>query len=308
MIKRRTDGDGGGGLELLLDTMCNAFGGVMFIAMLVAILSQFAQVGPDPGPVQDPVQVRELLNERNRLRNQVSTNKTALAGLDQVAGAVTGHPGIKELQKALAYNRHKKAEVNRVEGEIGKSRAAARRTQEQNRALERKTKDLQHEIQVATAPASNPPTPTNTRTIRLPEPRNRGNYTFWMIVRWNRLFLCFDPAKFPQSVSTYGPTGVKMTTIAGGMAYKFKPSRSKGIDLAGDWKSAHGIKAILNDLSPSRHDLIFAVYPDSYAAFIRVRDFFILDEHGNRRYHYYWLAMNREPELSLGTGQGPGGY
>ena len=36
---RRRDSEGSDGLELLLDTICNVFGGIVFIAILVALLT-----------------------------------------------------------------------------------------------------------------------------------------------------------------------------------------------------------------------------------------------------------------------------
>ena len=48
-MRRGATTGSGESLELLLDTMCNAFGGVMFIAMLLGVLSQFAEVTPPEG-------------------------------------------------------------------------------------------------------------------------------------------------------------------------------------------------------------------------------------------------------------------
>ena len=72
MRKRRNTEDDSS-LELLLDTMCNTFGGVMFIAiMLFVIISNLVQAQVTT-PVQDPVELyrkieslRMVLNELQR--------------------------------------------------------------------------------------------------------------------------------------------------------------------------------------------------------------------------------------------------
>ena len=60
-------------LELLLDTMCNAFGGVIFIAMLLAVVAQFAEVQVKP----DLPEMKTLERQRVELDGKLNTLRTA---------------------------------------------------------------------------------------------------------------------------------------------------------------------------------------------------------------------------------------
>lgn len=57
-------------LEMLLDTMCNAFGGLILIAILIAILARTTD--SEPGPDGDPEWVRAL-GENKRLKGAAGT-------------------------------------------------------------------------------------------------------------------------------------------------------------------------------------------------------------------------------------------
>ena len=64
-MSRRAEDDGGS-LELLLDTICNTFGGIVFISILVVMLLNFTQEETLPRP-PDPELQREVAAWRQRL-------------------------------------------------------------------------------------------------------------------------------------------------------------------------------------------------------------------------------------------------
>lgn len=86
---RRKRNAGGDSLELFLDTICNTFGGVIFLAILVAILSQ------TKGMIQDnategvtsltPSQVRELKQRLTTAEAQFENLERAIATLSEEA-------------------------------------------------------------------------------------------------------------------------------------------------------------------------------------------------------------------------------
>lgn len=265
-MRRRVDGDSGGSLELLLDTMCNAFGGVMFIAMLVAILSQFVEF-PSPDPWKETL--KKLRAERDRLNNIAKGLEATLNGQQAIIKAIENDPKQPKLPEVLAINAKLDTRIKNAAGEI---------------------KDIEKEM----ANLLNKPLP-------LPTLGHSSKATFWMIVRWNRLYLCFDPVKFPEH-APYDADAVKDAYNYQASSFKFTTVNGKGIDLTKNWKDSDGIAKIISELSPPDHSLHFAVYPDSYAAFIRVRNFLTSNEEGKPRFSYNWRVMNQEPILPLGKG------
>lgn len=82
-MKRNPREAGAGSLDMLLDTMCNTFGGVCFIALLVAILS--AMLPKDASDEEEDVRrmavdetVAELVRSRDELREAVKLQEDLL--------------------------------------------------------------------------------------------------------------------------------------------------------------------------------------------------------------------------------------
>lgn len=86
---RRLNNHNDGSLELLLDTICNTFGGILFISMLVVTLLNITSESVQDSP---PTQVTQLqLIEMDLMREQVSTE------LERLRRAVEAQGGIDSL-------------------------------------------------------------------------------------------------------------------------------------------------------------------------------------------------------------------
>lgn len=83
-MKRKRNGEGTGSLDMLLDTMCNTFGGICFIALLVAILSNAlprstAETVPDARKMLKDERLSRLARERDEDAAAVALWKGMLA-------------------------------------------------------------------------------------------------------------------------------------------------------------------------------------------------------------------------------------
>ncbi|MEO8166385.1 MAG: hypothetical protein ABI619_13420, partial [Betaproteobacteria bacterium] len=67
-MRRRTNTDDSS-LELLLDTICNTFGGILFISMLVVILLNMTSEAVEDSPPSPKTQL-ELLEAERKKRQQ----------------------------------------------------------------------------------------------------------------------------------------------------------------------------------------------------------------------------------------------
>ena len=271
-------------LGLLLDTMCNAFGGVIFIAMLLAVLSQFAEVRSDPA--LDPLKMKELENRYSQLADKIKdlrltqeTQAKILATMDNVA-ALT-----QDLESATERNRQLEKDLDRL-------RAEDKQIAEIRQRLEAVRK-LKNSIQISSK--------GDVRKLDLPKLTSSSKLTVFFIVKWNRLFLL----RKTSAGQVHGPFNVSevrhdaTTYIDGRTVHEYDPVPDRGIPLDNpNWKTSAGVQSILKHVPAKEYSLHFAVYPDSYATLRIVRKFFT-----DKGYESNWYVMPGQNEkLVLQTG------
>ena len=103
-----------GSLDMLLDTMCNTFGGVCFIALLVSVIS--VSLPPDrsgdaeavASSSQDP-RMAQLVRQRNRLAESIKSLEAQLAGMTNDANQAS----LSETEAKIAAARRRAEEAVR---------------------------------------------------------------------------------------------------------------------------------------------------------------------------------------------------
>ena len=107
-------------LEMLLDTMCNAFGGLILIAILIAILARTSDV--EPG-LEDQVEYLRALGENRKLKREAEVLKGQFTNINDRVEAI--NPGItnimEELTSLIAEATRKGELVKDVEKTAGKT-------------------------------------------------------------------------------------------------------------------------------------------------------------------------------------------
>lgn len=130
-----------GSLELLLDTICNTFGGIVFISFLVVLLlsNTSEQVGSAPAEPLERSRLIELENERASLTRQLERSRKAMAASGEIQAAVVS----AELAESAA--RYRQAEQREARLAQDKSEAVGRANEAQERInevhAERATRD-----------------------------------------------------------------------------------------------------------------------------------------------------------------------
>jgi hypothetical protein len=160
-------------LDMLLDTMCNTFGGVCFIALLVSVIS--VSLPPDrsgdadaaaPSAV-DP-RVAQLVRQRNRLAESIKSLETQLAGMTNVTDSTT----LAETEAKIAVARSRadaaERENERRRGEAGKARGEAEAQNARAAELNDLIAALEAEIK--------DPKYVRARIVRVPHERQLYNY------------------------------------------------------------------------------------------------------------------------------------
>jgi hypothetical protein len=293
-------------LELLLDTMCNAFGCVMFIAILLSVLVQFAEVkAPDAGE-QSPLRIKQLQIQLTGIQMTLRQLERAVQGQMAVVGLVTDDAQeaftqlqrTKEQSRALEARRRARQEaVERVSRDAERQSAEAKKLDAQIAEVQSRLKDATKEL------AQKPE--VETRKLKLPRLRASQKITVFFILKWNRLFVLrsVSASGRPGSVMASDVTYRRATAPGAGQVEVYEARRGRGIPINdGDWFKDARIAIVLRNTRPDRHSLQFAVYPDSYAAYLRVRQE-CLSEAGS--YEINWHVMSK-PDQPVVLKQGVG--
>ncbi len=273
-------------LELLLDTMCNAFGGVIFIAMLLAVLAQFAevQVKPDSPEMKTLERQRvELDGKLNMLRTTREQWGLMLAKFQEVV------PLHEELEGLKKHNAGLEKDVEDLEkrGKEAWERVLATGTTTE---ADKEVRDLTQKaegliIAIGTAERG----VTRERRLAKLQP---GKSTFFLMVKWNRLFLLRKPtAQEPNGPINDADVDHRSEDKADGstMIY-YNPKEGRGIPLdRPGWQHEAGVKAILDHVPAEHYTLHFLVYPDSYAGVVAAVEFFLSEE-----YKHNWHVIPEE--------------
>ena len=276
MARRRSTGDSDS-LELLLDTICNVFGGIILMAILVVLLTQTtAGRLPDPEPedveraflVQrmrfERRQLEQRLDDLNDYRQEISetfqttTSKTG----ERLAEAHTSFQEAVEgaserLQQTSGSVNAKRRQRNQASGQF---QEAERDRSEQEEELARLQDKLRHaESAVA-------------QQVRLPHRRGAAlGQPVYYVVKGKQAYSLAD-------VNWYGGThrtGQCTATPLGSQdAAAVRPIEGEGYPAPVDGANAGAFRASLMPHSPASHYLVFFVYDDStsYASFQGLKD------------------------------------
>jgi len=302
-MSRRSSSVDSASLELLLDTMCNSFGGVMFISILLAVLTQFAEVKTAPLAQQDTSKLKQLQVET--LEAEVARLKTANESQRRLIQALT--PGddpdalLSKLAQVVSQIEKLKDEL---QGLSKTSQACQDKADAANRekdALEAKVKKLRQAVE-NTRKAVDPTKQVERRQMRDVGPEKEVQKpTFFMIIKANRLV--------PLRVALRGqdgPVNEQMVKHArrvdpkAGPYEEYEALPGAGIPLdRPNWKTSPEIAKLLQDLPTRERSLQFAVYPDSYPVFIPVSDFF-----REKGYGWNWHIM-RDADEPVRLAPGP---
>ena len=265
-------------LDLLLDTMCSMFGGIILIAILIVLLTQ----GKDSPPSAEQKATTEIISRKiavaladlkqaQKLREQLGVptdaNIEALnaekqrlqSAVDearalqnqsngQIADQVT-HQNIDYTAESLALSQ-KLAEAERTKTELINTNKA----QEQNsERLNARIVALDAQIQKAKE--------ERVAKLRFPKERSKTKETFNIIVKYNRIYplMNADGSRNKATISWEDDDDAHVPT----------PIREKGIDIQRDGAE---LARLLHGLSSE--EIYFALYvcSDSFDTFKRIKD------------------------------------
>ena len=266
---------GAGSLDMLLDTMCNTFGGVCFIALMIAIIS--ASLPPnkeaesDAEPVSEQLVVDKetarLTRERDELKEAIaiqqsfittnSTKETRALSAAQFASSISSN--------AAARVRLAKEKLE-LEDKLAKLTTDIAYNTKEAQRLERLLKEMEERL--------GKPGNMKNRAVRTPVEREIKGYRPQTTV-WMREGKLYDLGNESQ---------VDCKVLFNGKAWQFTPKISAGYRVDDAFFRSWEYRQIINEMTGHTY---LRIYSDaaSFAQLCLLRDDLIARR---KLYNWYW--------------------
>jgi len=264
-------------LYLLLDTLCNAFGGIILLAVLVVLLTSKEKTQSSKAADSQEMLQRRLAIAQTDLQKsqQLAVSLKAKANDERFKQQVALLSTRKDLQDAIQQTRDTDAQnskdldtANAVDPSerlkfLNAQLAAAQAhkldaknslaaAEENTQRLKQRLADLERQVTAKLDELQRP--------LRLPKEHETGKRVIYIIVRYGHIYLCrnFDLSRNETDIDW-------TTTLTGETA---EPRRGMGIDPTG---STAGLINFFKNMSDDSVYVAFCVYEDSFPAFIRAK-------------------------------------
>jgi hypothetical protein len=268
-MKRKTLGQGVGSLELLLDTICNTFGGILLISLLVALLLNVTsrELREKTASPQSHAALLQSEIERERAARQLSDLRDAVKRREGVVGKLLPAELIAEAREYRdARLRHAELVERKIDNVGGSSRAQARlnevaiddadlraKLEQARRDAAEASKKLAEQVSARSRDASIP-------RVRLAKTSARAYF-----VVQQRLF-------GPWPKRQYGAgNDDEFQEASRGSERVLLPKPGAGVAIASDGKNLDEIKARFSNIDSHDEHVQILVWPDSYGEFDPVR-------------------------------------
>lgn len=279
-------------LDLLLDTICNVFGGILFLALLVVLTSRQL-----PTHRSRPVVEGQVTSEQV-IRRELERLQIEQAGLQQkhaalVAAADLTSTGIdpamleavasaserqQDLESQVVAQRQVVADLER---QIEQHRQRTQRAVIASR--DAKTQLASRQARQRQAEAE------RTSQLRMPRSRPSDKREFIVAISGGKLFF---PCRYDGDGHLLGWDEGVVVAIDN-TVLRLRPEGGIGID--DEAAAAEAIQPIVTKVRPRTHCIAIAVWPDAYPQFRLVRDALV-----KAGFEYKLVLLPDEGKLSLG--------
>jgi hypothetical protein len=295
MRRRRTNAPDS--LDLLLDTITNAFGGILFLAILVVLLLQMnrhrleaesdTETAPRPerlAQLRDEITMRRRTLESQAQRVDRLSPVTARELLDQLAAARERrdalHERLRESQGAIGQLQSAVGEAQAVAGDLA---AALREARESLTAAQ---EALTSEIA------------SRQQTARLPRLRSTRKIEVPAVLRYDRVYLIYRDSGFALFRRLNTDEFVVIEEDGGRFTATPKPYAGLTVEATEQFPSR-----LRQRLASHRKDDIYlavAVWPDSFGSFVHVKNTLV-----QAGYEYRLILMENGQSLVQGDVANP---
>jgi len=272
-LRRRKPHDS---LYMLLDTMCNAFGGIILLAVLVVLLTSKEKTQKAAAADSTELQRRVALAETNLQQSlRLSASLQAQANDDrwknQVSLLATRRQLETELQqlRELAAQNSQQIDANagsdpaermkKLDAEIAGDRLKKLAAQNKIAVSEEEKKRVAARLAAAEKQMAQV-AKLSERDLRLPREHSTERQVAYIILLYNRIYLCRN------ADMTRNETDIKWTD-KDGVEYA-DPRKNRGLDAVAN---ASQLSAYFTARATNSSYVVFITMPDSFPAFIQAK-------------------------------------
>lgn len=309
MRGRRSQGTQVTSMELLLDTMCNTFGGIVLIAILVALLSQNA--GPKLPDIIAEKETSDMLQRRiASVENEIAKALEALENIktqpqSQSSILLTKRKELEDLLESLKQETQDAAaeatsEARKSSVDLGAEFAALKqkiseaeakilvlensiKTQNENSSrLKKRLDSIASQIEKVKA--------ERVTILRFPKERTKTKSQLQMILRYRKVFL------FQSDPSGNRHPSIKWISHGSYDTHTLVESKALGsVDLH------RQLRSYLENFPTSQFQVSFYIYPDSFDTFTTLKKLAV-----DMGYDYGWDMLQPDETYTWGsTGTSP---
>ena len=282
-------------LELLLDTICNTFGGVLFLAMLVSLLltqtrkrSELEAEATDPVPAVSAADLVRLDARADEAERELAQLEAVVADVRKMGGQMAD-PGYREkldaMQEAVRAENALASRRVRVLREIADAQAATARAAGKTAATERERAEAESQLEVArerleaatrereqlvqsairlrddSARAA-----TMSTTGRAPRERDTDKSEFGVMLKYGRMYLMHNYGTGAREVNTKD-----FVLTPGLLNNTAEPKPNAGLDLKDRSLSAADLRRYLASHPAREWYPCLVVHPDSFQEFLTLK-------------------------------------
>ena len=277
--------------DLFLDTICNTFGGIVFLAILLTIMIQnraIIRTASDEASPLSAEQLREVTLKLDRLRVE---KESLEATLESLPAPTSGSP-VSEFIHASEKAKRKDSELSELlerqatmSQDLSEQLASNVEQRKANEKIPAELDDAKRRLEKATAEYATA-LESKQQTLRMPKVRTTQAASILVLIQNDELFVGFKPSILGDGFQSDQVT-IESTL---GSGIQIDPIDDMGTDL----NTATGraaFREIVQEASRAGHVITLAVWPESYDLFPSLKDRMVNEE------VFYQLWPQSESEL-----------
>ena len=284
-------------LDLFLDTICNAFGGIMFISILISILIQMRGNPSDTPASKDGVTESEALDKQEkveRLQQQIRVLTETVSDRERLLfNEESAESNALLARKEKLVEDLEKAQLAQQSllGTTASKGIAIQKAQQDLQELEKRLKDARLAVSERSKELEESLDAVETTTT-LPKVSNTLKGNLWFAMRYGKLFLITDT----EGDGDHGVNSKHASALDLGIGVQIRLKQAAGWDLdsAQDFSK---FKRVLDNHSNSSTFISVAVFSDSHSKFTQLKAKLI-----EMQYDYDLLPLDNPDTLMIVKG------
>ena len=301
MNRRATSTDSDGSLDLLLDTICNTFGGVVFIAILVVVLVNTTNSELPVTPPTESSQSKLIALEIQREQTHERLRQLRIATSQQAA---TRNALSSKESRRLARQLQLRNET-RLDGVQSKSsllgsisssqiatNRAARKIHERRTKIKRGKKELDGLLAMLKKQVA-----VNSRKLGMPLLRQTKKTPIAFFLKDDRLYAVQRPGRHNSVFEQLDLNLTDVEKVKVGGATVIKPRSGGGTAVLGNGRNNSAIKKKFGVFSSKIHYVQIFVWEGSFKSFAEVRKLLV-----DAGFNYDLRPMPKTGIVTIGSG------